>query len=113
MYRALKRELGAMLIILGQLNDNIEDVGRIHNAAYHYPKKGDIYGSKAIYQACDGVVIAHAPETLGIPAYGAMAFETRDLLAYHQIKQRNGKVGLVRLKKQFDKGDLIQWPSHS
>jgi len=50
----LKKQYGAMVILLGQLNDKIEAADRIKVPQLHYPKKSDLHGGKSIYMLSDG-----------------------------------------------------------
>lgn len=103
-----KKQYGAMVIILGQLNTEIEKSERIQNADLHYPKKLDIHGGKSIYMACDTVIVIHRPEKLGIHVYGPERFPAKDLVAWHFLKGRlTGAEGMFRMKQSFNKGTLI------
>jgi replicative DNA helicase len=103
-----KKQYGAMVIILGQLNAEIEKTDRIINADLHYPKKSDIHGGKSIYMACDTVIVIHRPEKLQIILYGRERFPTKDLVAWHFLKGRmTGTEGMFRMKQAFSEGTLI------
>lgn len=104
----LRKRYGAMIILLGQLNDKIEQADRLQNPQLHYPMKTDIHGAKAVYMAADDVIVIHAPEKLELKVYGSKAFPTKDLVAWHILKSRHaGNVGLIRMKQQFNQGNLI------
>jgi len=98
-----------MVIFLLQLNDNIEDPLRIRDPHQHYPKKGDIFGSKAVYQTGDVVIVLHAPESLGIVEYGVNKYKTTGLLAVHFLKWRFGSPGITRLKRNLETGNIVPW----
>jgi hypothetical protein len=103
----LKKQYGAMVILLGQLNDKIEQPERISNPALHYPKKTDIHGGKSVYMASDTIIIIHRPETLQILNYGRNMFPTKDLVALHILKSRlNGSEGMIRMRQDFAHGTL-------
>lgn len=103
-----KKQYGAMVIILGQLNAEIEKVDRIVNVDLQYPKKSDIHGGKSIYMACDTVIVIHRPEKLQILQYGRERFPTKDLVAWHFLKGRmTGTEGMFRMKQAFSQGTLI------
>jgi hypothetical protein len=105
-----KKEYGAMVIMLGQLNDKIEQNERINNPAFHYPRKTDLHGSKSVYMISDTVIIIMRPERLGIDYYGKRQFPTTDLIALHVIKSRlNGTEGLIRMKQDFEHGTMYEW----
>jgi len=94
----LKKELECMNIFLSQLNGNIESEKRITNPSLHYPIRTDIYGNDAMYQSCDSVFIMHRPKVLGIGLYGTEEIETDDLVAFHILKNRNGEIGMIKMK---------------
>ena len=106
----LKKRYRAMVIILGQLNDKIEQPERIKNPMLHYPTKTDIHGSKQIFHIADTIIIIHRPELLNIQSYGRHSFPAKDLIAFHIIKSRlMGTVGMIRFKQDFAHGTLIEW----
>jgi hypothetical protein len=103
----IRKKYNALVIVLGQLNDNIESPDRIKTPSQHYPKKGDIFSSRQVYQIADTVIIINRPERLGIEYYGTSKFPTKDLVAMHILKSRHyGKEGMIRFKQGFDKGTL-------
>lgn len=103
----LKKQ-GCLVLLVGQLNNVIESEVRIRNPDLHYPIKSDIYAQAQIYNACDGVLIIHQPELLGILKYGKNQYNTANLVHLQLVKQRFGKVGSIWLKNEFSKGRLIQ-----
>ena len=104
----IKKRYGAMVIMLGQLNDKIEQPDRIKNPLLHYPKKTDIHGSKQVYQASDTIAILHRPEMLQIERYGIKEYPTKELIAWHFLKSRlHGREGLIRMRQEFERGNLI------
>lgn len=106
----LKKEYGAMVILLGQLNDKLEQPDRIKIPQLQYPKKMDIHGGKSIYMIADTVIIIHRPESLNITKYGPHFYDTKDLVCWHFLKSRlNGTEGIVRMKQNFAEGTLIPW----
>ena len=107
----LRKEIDAMVIYVGQLNDKIEDIERRDpmKPQLHYPTKRDIHGSKSAYRDADCVIVIHAPEQLGINNYGKHGYETKGLLALHLLKMRNGTPGIIRLRQDLSKGIIQQW----
>ena len=104
----LRKRYGAMIILLGQLNDKIEQPDRLQTPQMHYPMKTDIHGAKSVYMAADDVIVIHAPEKLGLTNYGPRNFPTENLVAWHILKSRHaGNVGLIRMRQEFNKGNLI------
>ena len=107
----LKKKYRAMVILLGQLNDKLEQPDRIKLPQLQYPKKTDLHGGKSVYMISDSVVVVHRPELLHITNYGMKHFPTKDLVAWHILKSRlNGTEGLIRMKQDFAHGTLTMWP---
>jgi replicative DNA helicase len=104
-----RKKIDSMNIIIGQLNDKIEQVDRLGNHALHYPTKTDLHGSKAIFQDADAVMVLHAPEKLGLETYGKKHFPTQDLIALHLIKMRKGEPFFMRMKQDFGNGNMKEW----
>lgn len=107
----LRKEIGAMMIFIGQLNDKIEDPDRRdpNKPQFHFPTKRDIHGSKSAYRDADCVLVVHAPEQLGIEHYGKLGYPTKGLLALHLLKLRNGTPGVIRLKHDLSRGSIEEW----
>jgi replicative DNA helicase len=104
-----RKKINSLNIIIAQLNDKIEQVERINNSSLHYPTKTDLHGSKSVYRDADVVMILHAPEHLGIDAYGKHNFPTEDLIACHIIKVRKGNPYMIRFKNKLGEGTLEEW----
>lgn len=107
----LRKELGCMVIYIGQLSDKIEEQDRRdpNKPNLHYPTKRDIHGSKASYRNADCVMVLHAPEQLGLEYYGRNQYPTKNLLALHILKMRNGVPGVLRLQHDLSRGLIQQW----
>lgn len=108
----VKKRYGAMIILLGQLNTEIEKEERrssFETKRYlHYPTKMDIHSGKSVYMASDNIMVIHRPELLYIDKYGTKGYDTKDLVAIHWLKGRlTGSLGVIRFKQAFAKGDLI------
>lgn len=85
-----KKRIECAWVFLSQLNRSIESVDRRQNPDLHYPTKGDIFGSDALYQFSDLVVVPHRPEMLGITSYGPDSLPTKDWIYWHYLKVRDG-----------------------
>lgn len=109
---ALKKK-GYCIILLGQLNNKIEDAIRIQKKEMHYPIKSDIYAQAEIFNACDNVMTTHQPAKLGIIKYGVNERNTQDLFHLQVLKQRFGKEGHIWLKNDLGRGQLISHPTYS
>jgi replicative DNA helicase len=107
MFIEVRKDLGALIIMIGQLNDKIEDPRR-RDPFMNYPTKTDLHGSKQIYHAADVVLVLNRPELLNIEAYGPKRYPTRDGLFLHCLKQRKGDVGLIRYTHDFAHGNIYE-----
>lgn len=100
----IRKEFDAMINLLGQLNNNIEDIRRLTTPALHYPQKSDIYAQGQLYNACDNVFVIHQPELLKITTYGNNHLPTKSLVHLIKLKSRHGNVGSVWFINNLDKG---------
>lgn len=107
---AIRKDFNAMVNLLGQLNNNIEDVRRITTKTLHYPIKSDIYAQGQLYNACDSVFVIHQPELLKITKYGGQERETKNLIHLIKLKARHGRIGNIWLKNDLLKGKIIEIP---
>ena len=105
----IRKEFQALVILVGQLNDKIEDPKRLTNKAMMAPTRTDIHGSKQVYWACDYIWVAHRPELFNIERYMRMNYETGGLIAFHLIKSRKGVPGLIRLREKLSEGNIEEW----
>lgn len=99
--KTLRQELGIMAILLGQLNDKIEDPRRKTDPNLMYPTKTDLHGSKAVFHDADAVMILHRPSEIGIRFYGPARWDSHHLAALHIIKNRSSHSGIVLLKEDL------------
>ena len=99
----------SMVIILSQLNADIEETRRIERPSLHYPKKKDIHGSKKLYHGSDAVIVIHQPALLDIEYYGPTEVPTTNLVAFHLIKYRFGKLGWAKLWSNLSEGVIENW----
>jgi replicative DNA helicase len=109
MFLQIRKDYGSCNILLGQLNDKIEDPRRLQIPSMQYPSKTDLHGSKQLYHACDSVMVIHRPEMLNLDFYGPNQYPTRDLMAFHLIKMRKGQPGFTRLKSDLANGRIVEW----
>ncbi len=105
----LRKEVNGQINLLGQLNNNIEDVRRLTTPALHYPTKSDIYAQGQLYNACDNVFVIHQPMLLKISKYGPRMLDTAKLVHLIKLKARHGDVGNLWFENAFDKGTLIEF----
>lgn len=91
-----------IFIILTQLNREIEESERIKNNKLHYPCKKDVFGSDAIWQYADVMIVPHRPEQLGIAEYGPSKLPTRNIIYVHHLKTRESKEKITRMIENLE-----------
>jgi replicative DNA helicase len=96
----LKNEQGIILILLSQMNRDIEKEKDRAKMGSTPPVLADLFGASAIEQYATTVMLLHRPEAYGVKKY-LNQFDTKDLLAVHIPKQREGQIGAVMLKHEF------------
>jgi len=106
MFIEIRKDIGCCTVLVGQLNDKIEDPRR-KDPSMHYPSKTDIHGSKQLFHAADTVLILHRPEMLNIAEYGLRRYPTTNIIFLHQVKARKGEIGMVRLVQDFKNGNIL------
>jgi replicative DNA helicase len=106
----IRKSFGAMVNLIGQLNNNIEDVRRLTNPALQYPQKSDIYAQGQLYNACDSVFVWHQPALLKLKEYGPKKYDTRGLLHLLILKARHGNIGSIWFLNQLDEGKIVPHP---
>lgn len=96
MFMEMKKYNMNTIIQLSQMNRDIEDKDRVSNPTLHFPMRRDIFGSEALYQASDYVIVLHRPELIGIRSYGPEAWPVSGLIYMHFIKNREGELKIIR-----------------
>lgn len=100
-----KRHPNMLFILLSQLNRNIEKEERKKGYGperiLHFPQKSDIFGSEALYQFSDAVIVFHRPELLGIQQYGIKGLPTKDMIYCHHLKARDGTPKITRFENKL------------
>jgi len=92
-----KKKNGLTTIIqVSQMNRNIEDTNRIINNTMHYPLRSDLFGSDALFQASDYVLVLHRPETIGIEKYGPSKLTVKNRIYMHFLKVREGEPKILK-----------------
>lgn len=112
----MKKGYGAMVIILGQLNGNIEKPERRdpRKPEMHYPIRTDIHGSQQIPHAADTVIILNRPDKLGIALYGLKKTKTEGIIHCIIVKNRDSVTGSVWFKDELAKGQIVETsPEHT
>jgi len=106
------KKMGALVIIVGQFNGNIESLERLRNPALHYPMKTDIYAQAQIYNACDTVITTLIPELIGITSYTSKRYVIWDILNVSLIKNRGLNIGQLWFRNELHKGKLVNIPQN-
>lgn len=98
----------AMVIMLNQLNNRIEEESRITKRNLHYPTKADIHFGSQLWWAADNVIAIHRPKLLGINQYGVDKLNTEQLIHLAIIKSRMGVEGNVWLKDELFRSRMLE-----
>lgn len=86
------KKVGLTTILqISQMNRQIEGNERLVNNSMHYPMRRDIFGSDSVFQSSDYVIVIHAPEQLGIKAYGPSNLPVENMIYMHFLKIREGE----------------------
>lgn len=107
----IRKDFGAMVNLVGQFNNNIEDTKRLTTPALHYPQKSDIYAQGQLFNACDSVFTWHQPSLLKIKEYGRTKRPSDGLMHLQVLKARHGSIGSVWFLNQLSKGKIIAYPT--
>jgi len=112
MYIKIRKKLENINILLGQLNDKMEDVKRRENSSIlNYPTKTDVFSSKQIFHAVDIAMVLNRPELFNIIYYGKHSRMTERLIALHILKSRtNFSGGYIKLLEDFANGKILNHP---
>lgn len=92
MMTRLKKRMSIIFIVLTQMNRSIEDSARKQAGTIgNFPTSSDIYGSDALVQHSDMVLVLNNPAKSLIREYGPDRIKmTPDMIAGHFVKSRNG-----------------------
>lgn len=91
LFMEVKKYGKTTIIQLSQMNREIEDKDRINNSELHFPTRRDIFGSDALFQASDYVIVIHRPELLGLETYGKNKWPVKNKIYLHILKNREGE----------------------
>ena len=106
----IRQNLRAMLLILGQANNKIEEADRRSKLSLHFPVRSDIYAINQLYWACDNVWFApYLPERIHIPYFSPQKYKTKDLAVFCCIKARKGNAGILYMKNLLDTGTFATY----
>lgn len=103
---AMKKELPLIQYFLSQLNREIEnEKRRMPNHVLNYPDKSCLFGSDALYQCADTVLINHRPSLLNfLPnSYGTGKLPTgKNDVYWHFLKLRDGDPHVASMVADFE-----------
>lgn len=105
----LRKQLKAMVVMLGQMNQNIKSVERMTTPALHYPNDSDIYRGSQVNWCCDNIIIMpYRPELINLFKYGTAQVPTKDLVIASFVKSRKGIIGDVLMKQMLGVGTFVE-----
>ena len=84
------------ILQISQMNRNIESPERLNNSSMHYPQRGDLSSSDAVFQGSDYVIVIHRPEVLGLTSYGVYNLPVKDYVYIHFLKNREGELRILK-----------------
>jgi replicative DNA helicase len=99
-----KKKVGKTTIIqVSQMNRNIESSERINNPNMHFPLRSDLFGSDALFQASDYVIVLHRPEMLHIEKYGPGPKHkpVQNRIYMHFLKVREGEPKVLEFENNL------------
>jgi replicative DNA helicase len=108
----MKRKLPIIFIVLSQLNRNAEREGRLEPGTHgNHLLDSDLFGADALLMHTDILFMVNRPAKYSMDVYGPEKFEvSKDLLAGHFNKVRNGDPRMVFFQAQFDQMKIRDWP---
>lgn len=106
-----------ILIPVGQLNRKITSVERITNPKLHYPQEGDIFGSTAVFNGSDIVMITHKPSKIeGLGRYGPNSYPLYNpskpdqaMIYWHIIKYRFNTEAIIPMLDNFANSEILEY----
>jgi replicative DNA helicase len=96
LFMEVKKNGRTTIIQLSQMNRDIESSERILNPNMHFPMRRDLFGSDALFQASDYVIVLHRPELLGIKSYSPNNWPVQNKIYMHFLKVREGEPKILR-----------------
>jgi replicative DNA helicase len=114
-FMELKKYGNNTIIQLSQMNREIEGAERMANPTMHFPSRRDIFGSEALFQASDYVIVMHRPELLQLKTYGVGNWLVANKIYLHFLKNREGELTVLRfvnnLKYNRIDEDTVETPT--
>ena len=100
----LKNQYGVVSILISQMNRDIEKERDRKRMGTSLPVMGDLFAASAMEQYATTVMLLHRPEMYNVNTF--MNEDTENLLVVNVAKQRNGWIGAVFLKSDFQYYDI-------
>jgi replicative DNA helicase len=97
------------IIQISQMNRNIEASERMNNPTLHYPQRGDLSASDAVFQASDYVLVIHRPEVLGLMSYGYNNLPVKDCIYMHFLKNREGVLKVLKFTNDLKYNNIKEF----
>jgi len=94
-FMEIKKYSRNTIIQLSQMNREIEGAERMANPSMHFPSRRDIFGSEALFQASDYVIVMHRPELLQLRSYGVGNWPVANMIYLHFLKNREGELKVL------------------
>jgi hypothetical protein len=113
-----------LFIFASQLNRDIIEGDRVLNPKLHYPSAKDIFGSSALYNGSDYVIISHKPAGIsGMPKYYGLPIgnykqglpvycpedPSRAMVYWHVLKQRGGEPATLMMVEDFKHSKVVDY----
>ena len=100
----LKNQCGTISLLLSQMNRDIEKERDRKKMGLSLPVLADLFAASAMEQYATTVMLLHRPEVYGVKTFAER--DAKNLLIANIAKQRNGWVGAVMLKSDFQFYDI-------
>ncbi len=88
-------------ILLTQTNRSLDNPERLNDTNQQFPVKSDIFGSDALWQIADVVIVLMIPFRFGIMKWGYNELETRGKMFMHILKNREGALNVLSLTENL------------
>ena len=109
MFLGIRKTYKAMIIILGQMNNNITNVDRMTVPGLNYPNDSDIYWGGQLNWACDNIwIFPYRPKLINLVEYGVERVPTDNLTIASCVKSRRGKIGDIYFTDHLESARFIE-----
>lgn len=101
----LKTVYGIIVIFLSQMNRDIEKERNRKEMGTSLPVMADLFAASAIEQYATTILMLHRPEVYGVKGE-FKGMDVKNTLYVNITKQRDGKIGVIGLKTEFQHYDI-------